>query len=38
MIKANVTAVPQPNARVSTAEHLESFRTYYRVVHDPNIR
>jgi hypothetical protein len=31
-----VTVVPQPNARLSSAEHDESFRTYYHVVREAN--
>jgi hypothetical protein len=31
-----VTVVPQPNARLSSAEHHESFRMYYRVVREAN--
>lgn len=33
---ARVTVVPQPNARLSSAEHAESLRTYYRVVQEAN--
>lgn len=29
------TAVPQPNARLSTAQHLDVFRTYYRICEQP---
>ena len=31
-----VTVVPQPNARLSSAEHHKSFETYYRVVREAN--
>jgi len=35
-VGALVTVVPQPNARLSSADHHESFRTYYRVVREAN--
>jgi hypothetical protein len=31
-----VTVLPQPNARLTSAEHHESFQTYYRVVRQAN--
>ncbi len=36
MTGVQVTTVPQPNARLSSAEHHESFRTYFRVVREAN--
>jgi hypothetical protein len=37
-IGRSVTVVPQPNARLSSAEHREAFRTYYRVVGEASTR
>ncbi len=34
--QARVTVLPQPNARLSSAEHGESLRTYFRVVERAN--
>jgi hypothetical protein len=31
-----VTGLPQPNARLSSAKHFESFKTYYRIVREAN--
>jgi hypothetical protein len=33
-VGVRVTVVPQPNARLASADHHESFRTYYRVVRE----
>lgn len=27
----NYTVLPQPNAHLSSAEHMDAFRTYYRI-------
>ena len=35
-VGSSVTVVPQPNARLSSAHHHQSFRTYYRVVREAN--
>ncbi|OFW34086.1 MAG: hypothetical protein A3J28_15945 [Acidobacteria bacterium RIFCSPLOWO2_12_FULL_60_22] len=35
-VGVRVTVVPQPNARLASADHHESFRTYYRVVREAN--
>lgn len=35
-IDAPVTVLPQPNARLGSAEHHESFKTYYRIVREAN--
>lgn len=35
-VGVGVTVLPQPNARLASADHHESFRTYYRVVREAN--
>lgn len=31
LMEDNYTVLPQPNARLSSAEHMRAFQTYYRV-------
>ena len=35
--RRTVVTVPQPNARLSSADHHKSFRTYYHAVREANM-